>query len=136
LFNRTDNSLRSHCGNFVKEIGEDCDDGNLINGDGCSNTCLNEGSVPGQSTCGDGAIGLGEECEPSSSSYCDTSTCLWTGNSNVNLDICGNGIVESTEECDPFGSGCSPVVYDCSVSGRSLCGDGIIVWARNAMKVN
>jgi cysteine-rich repeat protein len=27
------------CGNGIKETGEACDDGNLINGDGCSGTC-------------------------------------------------------------------------------------------------
>jgi cysteine-rich repeat protein len=33
------------CGNGGDpESGEDCDDGNLINGDGCNNSCLHEGS--------------------------------------------------------------------------------------------
>ena len=27
------------CGNFIVEAGEQCDDGNVINGDGCSSTC-------------------------------------------------------------------------------------------------
>lgn len=31
------------CGNGALETGEQCDDGNLINGDGCSSTCQNEG---------------------------------------------------------------------------------------------
>ncbi len=30
------------CGNNVLEIGEQCDDGNLINGDGCSSLCKSE----------------------------------------------------------------------------------------------
>jgi cysteine-rich repeat protein len=30
------------CGNGMKERGEDCDDGNLIDGDGCSSTCMLE----------------------------------------------------------------------------------------------
>ena len=30
------------CGNGVVDAGEDCDDGNLVNGDGCSTTCQAE----------------------------------------------------------------------------------------------
>jgi cysteine-rich repeat protein len=33
------------CGNNVLESGEECDDGNLINGDGCSSICKNEGQT-------------------------------------------------------------------------------------------
>ena len=32
----------SFCGNFVIEIGEQCDDGNSADGDGCSSGCLIE----------------------------------------------------------------------------------------------
>ncbi|KKU31781.1 MAG: hypothetical protein UX45_C0025G0013 [Candidatus Uhrbacteria bacterium GW2011_GWF2_46_218] len=45
---------------------EDCDLGDTISGDGCSATCLNEGSSITYSTasyCGDGAVETGEECE-------------------------------------------------------------------------
>ncbi|MFA5992103.1 MAG: right-handed parallel beta-helix repeat-containing protein [Candidatus Pacearchaeota archaeon] len=34
--------LRNLCGNGIVEPSEECDDGNLINGDGCSNTCTSE----------------------------------------------------------------------------------------------
>jgi len=46
------------CGNGIKEKDEECDDGNLMNEDGCSSACLIE-------YCGDGIIqsGLGEECD-------------------------------------------------------------------------
>lgn len=36
------NSLVYECGNKVKELGEDCDDGNQNNGDGCSSDCMVE----------------------------------------------------------------------------------------------
>lgn len=32
----------SVCGNGMQEPGEDCDDGNLVDGDGCSSTCTRE----------------------------------------------------------------------------------------------
>jgi cysteine-rich repeat protein len=32
----------SVCGNGMQEAGEDCDDGNLVDGDGCSPTCTRE----------------------------------------------------------------------------------------------
>ena len=47
------------CGNGATTLPEECDDGNLINGDGCSSTCTLEGPP----TCGDGLIWLGEECD-------------------------------------------------------------------------
>ena len=50
------------CGNTIKEGDEECDDGNLTNGDGCSSGCVLE--------CGDGVVdgdgsdGYTEACEP------------------------------------------------------------------------
>jgi len=47
------------CGNgLVDDPSEECDDGNFVNGDGCTDTCLLE-------FCGDGTLqtGLGEECD-------------------------------------------------------------------------
>ncbi len=43
------------CGNNVKESGEQCDDGNNVNGDGCSSTCLLEGQICTE-ICSGGAV--------------------------------------------------------------------------------
>ncbi|MBI4713887.1 Ig-like domain-containing protein [Candidatus Uhrbacteria bacterium] len=55
------------CGNSgAPEKGEDCDDGNLNSGDGCSAVCLKEGSsvqYVAPSYCGDIQKQTGEECE-------------------------------------------------------------------------
>ncbi|MFZ2803968.1 MAG: Ig-like domain-containing protein [Patescibacteria group bacterium] len=59
------------CGNGKIEGGEDCDDGNHVSGDGCSSSCLLEGSSarytngtnPTPSFCGNGIIEQGEQCE-------------------------------------------------------------------------
>ena len=39
-----------YCGNGIIDPGETCDDGNIINGDGCSSTCQAE--IPTEDTAG------------------------------------------------------------------------------------
>lgn len=46
------------CGDSIIQPPEECDDGNLINNDGCDDQCFNE--VP---ECGNGIIETGEECD-------------------------------------------------------------------------
>lgn len=48
---------RGECGNSIVEIGEDCDDGNTENGDGCSEYCLIE---PEENPGDGGGDGLGD----------------------------------------------------------------------------
>ncbi len=60
------------CGNNAIDRGEDCDDGNSISGDGCSASCLLEGS---------------------SAYYTDTS-------GKMQPSFCGNGILEKGEQCE------------------------------------
>jgi cysteine-rich repeat protein len=45
------------CGDGVPDPGEPCDDGNATNGDGCDTNCT-------VSTCGNGAVGVDEQCDP------------------------------------------------------------------------
>src|SRR5262245_17906421 len=42
-------------GNGKIEAGEECDDGNAVDGDGCEATC--------SSSCGNGTVDLNEECD-------------------------------------------------------------------------
>ncbi|MBS3092298.1 VWA domain-containing protein [Candidatus Pacearchaeota archaeon] len=49
------NPIPPVCGNGVKESGEQCDDGNTANGDGCSSTCLLEGQICTE-ICSGGAV--------------------------------------------------------------------------------
>ena len=46
------------CGNGIIENGEECDDGNILNNDGCTAACKVESPV-----CGNRKIELGEECD-------------------------------------------------------------------------
>ncbi|MES0490394.1 MAG: immunoglobulin-like domain-containing protein [Leptospirales bacterium] len=50
------------CGNNSLETGEQCDDGNIVNGDGCDSTCHNENI---SFLCGNGTIDQGEQCDDS-----------------------------------------------------------------------
>ncbi|MEK7218378.1 MAG: hypothetical protein AAB728_02840, partial [Patescibacteria group bacterium] len=62
----------SVCGNGVPESGEECDDTNTTNGDGCSSTCQWEGQSSSTGSCG--ACPPGEMCNPSG--FCQrTCTC-------------------------------------------------------------
>lgn len=82
------------CGNGVVNLGEECDDGNRNNRDGCSNQCRVRGTPPPPSTCGNGLVDPGEECDDGNSINTDacTNVCM--------IPVCGDGIVQPGEECD------------------------------------
>jgi cysteine-rich repeat protein len=107
----------AHCGNSHVELGEQCDDGNVVSGDGCSSLCTVEAK------CGNGTLDSGEECDPNvqatqcgGQSAC-TSACFCA-------NYCGDARIGGTEQCDDgnatTGDGCRP---DCTAE---LCGDGIL----------
>ena len=88
----------SVCGDGIlteKSI-EQCDDKNLVNGDGCSETCLIEA----------GWLCVGTGCKNPITQTCADSLCSWQ-------PACSDGYVQSDigEECDDFnklsGDGCS-----------------------------
>jgi cysteine-rich repeat protein len=62
------------CGNGILEAPEECDDGNIANGDGCSQLCKKE-------VCGDGLVGKGEQCDDGNTAGGDgcSSTCQIEG---------------------------------------------------------
>ena len=102
------------CGNGLIEAGEECDDGNLTEGDGCTGLC--EKKI----ICGDKLIEQGEECD-------DGNTADGDGCSDQCMleSVCGNLIIEPPmEECEP------PNVAFCGPTckfgnGDPTCGDGI-----------
>ena len=159
-----------YCGNGINNTAgaytEFCDDGDLTNGDGCSNACVVEAGwfcagfpsdcsncsdsrVVGTEVCDDGTndglgctigcsgITIGYSC--SSGSPSSPSVC--------ELD-CGNSILDPDESCDNgAGIGCSDVCtietgYTCkgSVGVASvctpICGDGIILIGEDCDDLN
>jgi cysteine-rich repeat protein len=77
------------CGNGVVDPFEQCDDGNLLDGDSCSGACAatpcGNGILEGTEQCDDGNIRSGDGC---------SQTCR--------QEVCGDGIVQpnNQEECD------------------------------------
>lgn len=88
------------CGDGRLDPGEQCDDHNMVNGDGCSSTCTLE------MTCGNGVMEGTEQCDDGDTANGDgcSSTCA------IEM-TCGNDVMEGTEECDDgnvtSGDGCS-----------------------------
>ncbi len=81
------------CGNGITDPGETCDDGNIINGDGCSADCKSA------EACGDNVTNTdaGEVCDDGNTD--DGDGCSSDCKSN---ETCGNGITDSAkgEACD------------------------------------
>jgi cysteine-rich repeat protein len=101
----------SRCGDGVHDAGEQCDDGNAVDGDGCDRNCRLSG-------CGNGVRDASEACDDGnevSGDFCDA---------NCTRSECGNGIAAGDEECDDGGNGagdgCSPV---CRLE---VCGNGVL----------
>lgn len=97
------------CPNLVVDPGEDCDDGNLFDGDGCDTTCHYEPAICGNAVlnpdegCDDGNLVANDGCDPEC---------------GLEPAVCGNGLLEPDEECDDgnliSGDGCDA---SCSLEG-------------------
>jgi TQXA domain-containing protein len=99
------------CGDgVVNQAGEQCDDGNLVDDDGCDRNCT-------PTACGNGIVTSGELCDDGN--LLDGDGC----DGNCTPTACGNGIVTVGEECDDGntvnGDGCD---NNCTVTS---CGNGV-----------
>lgn len=76
------------CGNSTLEGSEECDDGNTVSEDGCSDTCLNE-------FCGDGVLqaGLGETCDDGNTTSGDRCSDICQIEPPVFVPSASNGVL-------------------------------------------
>ncbi|MFC1810904.1 DUF4215 domain-containing protein [Patescibacteria group bacterium] len=126
------------CGDGTLDTGEVCDDGNTVNGDGCSSFCLVEVAIG--PICGNGNVESGEECDDGNNTNGDGCSATCQTEQPLTPE-CGNGAVEGTEECDDgntsAGDGCSaictveqPAGPECGnfiLEGGESCDDGNIL---------
>jgi len=128
------------CGDGITDVGEQCDDGNNEDGDGCSSKCVAElgyncivrdfrsrctagcgnGKKADDEECDDGNFingdGCSSRCAIEHGFTCTKDPVCIRNCGTVCYSTCGDGIVSSDEECDDgnqySGDGCSP---DCRV---------------------
>ena len=92
------------CPNGILDFGEQCDDGNSADTDGCTTCQVDDGYVcpsagaPCQliPVCGDGFVGFGEECDDgvNDGGYNECQAECKLGG------YCGDGIKQAGETCD------------------------------------
>ena len=103
--------------------GEQCDDGNTVDGDGCSATC----TVEVGANCGNGDLELdnGEECDDGNTA--DGDGCSANCQFETLGQTCGDAMVDANELCDDGnlqnGDACNPT---CNLeNGTSLFAGGV-----------
>ena len=127
------------CGNGIVDPGETCDDGNIVDGDGCAADCKS------MERCGDGVLNVaaGEVCDDGNTVSGDGCSADCKSN-----ETCGNGILDPAvgEVCDDGntkdgkcadGTGCNTSA-DCTsgactpdgcsknCKSKEVCGNGIV----------
>jgi len=75
------------CGDGIVDPAEACDDGNLIEGDGCDTDCSPSG-------CGNGIVSAGEDCDDGNLDIGDGCR------PDCTVEACGDSIVDPGEDCD------------------------------------
>ena len=115
------------CGDGLVTNPEACDDGNIIDEDGCSATCTLESGwnctgEPSACTtiCGDGIIAGLEQCESPFDACCDSSTCQFKSSDNVCR--ASQGQCDIAETCTGSSATC-PADAKSTAQCRAAAGD-------------
>jgi cysteine-rich repeat protein len=107
--------ITNDCGDGIVQTTEICDDGNILDGDGCAANCLS------REQCGDGVLNsaAGELCDDHNTTGGDgcAADCR-------SVEVCGNGVRDVSEVCDDGntvpGDGCNG-----TCTSTEICGNGI-----------
>lgn len=102
------------CGNGAVESGEQCDDGNPIDTDFCTNTCR-------IATCGDGiaSISTNEVCDDGNGINTDACT------NSCRVPFCGDSLTSEFEQCDD--GNLFNTDFCTSACRTPTCGDGFLL---------
>ncbi len=119
----------SECGNGTVESGEECDDGNDIDDDECSNKCKNNNGET-KAECGNSIVETGEECDDGNdiddddcSNQCKKNLKDWATPNPGPATACGDGFLEAGEICE---IGQPPA--EGNTGWECIKKDGICVW--------
>jgi len=116
------------CGDGVLDSNEECDDGNVAEGDGCSFDCKSElPRLPTAPRCGNNLLDPGEECDSGSMNANVPDQCRM----NCLLPRCGDRIQDANEECDDgnnaSGDGCNAAcLKELLLRLTNICGNAVI----------
>jgi cysteine-rich repeat protein len=102
------------CGDGIVSTGEQCDDGNVMDGDGCDSNCT-------MTSCDNGILTAGEVCDDGNvidGDGCDNN-CTMTG--------CNNGILTTGEMCDDGNATCGTCNDSCAVFASAQATGAILV---------
>ena len=123
----------SVCGDGIVAGAEQCDVGNVSEGDKAIYGCVN---CVKSSVCGNGRIEAGEACD--TGHLCQSSSSVACAGITYTADIdcidcnyknCGNGTLEGKEECDCKNGVCAGLASGevcLDTCRKSKCGDGIV----------
>ncbi len=122
------------CGDGQRGPGEECDDGNTADDDGCNAACAVEdgwvcledgaGLSTCSASCGDGLIDPGEECDDAAA---NDDTAPDACRTDCRFAHCGDAVVDTGEACDDGDANSDTASNACRTTCDSAyCGDGVV----------